>query len=123
MTSIALDLDVDTLLGRLWQARGSDLLLTAGAAPLLRVDGGLHPAEGVAALTPADTERLALGLLNERQREQFAAGAEVDFSFTWRDTARVRGNAFRQKGAVAVALRVIPRDIPSFDDIRLPWAV
>src|SRR5215213_8175983 len=121
MTDI--DLDVDTLLGELWQAGGSDLLLTAGAAPLLRVNGGLHPAEGRALLTPEDTERLALSLLNDKQRAEYATGAEIDFSFSWRDTGRVRGNAFRQKGAVAVALRIIPRRIPSFDDLRIPWAV
>ena len=123
MTDITLDLDVDLLLTELWHAGGSDLLLTVGAPPLLRVDGTLRPAEGRPPLTPDDTERLALSLLDDRQRAGQAVGAEVDFSFTWRDTARVRGNAFRQKGAVAVALRVVPRAIPSFDDLRIPWAV
>ncbi|WP_129337950.1 type IV pilus twitching motility protein PilT [Cellulomonas endophytica] len=123
MPHVALDPRVDDLLAALWAAGGSDLLLTAASAPLLRVDGSLHPPQGAQRLTDEDTAALAEALLSDRQREQFAAGAEVDFSFTWRETARVRGNAYRQKGAVAVALRIIPRTIPSFDDLALPWAV
>jgi twitching motility protein PilT len=123
MTEVASSADIDVLVAELWQAKGSDLLLTAGAPPLLRVDGELRPAEGRAPLTAHDTQQLAVGLLSGRQRTVFDAGSEVDFSFTWRDTARIRGNAFRQRGAAAVALRVIPRVIPSFDEIRLPAAV
>lgn len=115
--------DLDALIAALWQAHGSDLLLTAGAPPLLRVDGSLRPADGRAVLTRTDTERLADGMFSDRQRAVFEGGSEVDFSFTWRETARIRGNAFRQRGAAAVALRIIPRVIPSFDDIRLPAVV
>ena len=114
---------VDHLLQALWSAGGTDLLLTAGTAPLLRVDGELRPADGSAVLTPDDTLALAESLLTDRQRETFAASNELDFSFSWRGNARVRGNAFRQRGAVAVALRMIPRDIPTFDQLGLPLVV
>src|SRR3954454_13165730 len=115
---------VDTLLEALWDAKGTDLLLTAGARPLIRVDGDLRPAEGHDdPLSPEDTKAAAHELLSDRQREAFAEGHELDFSFSWRGHARIRGNAFRQRGAVAVALRMIPRDIPSFEDLGTPPVV
>jgi twitching motility protein PilT len=123
MIESALPADVDALVAALWQAKGSDLLLTAGAPPLIRVDAELRPVAGHRALTGHDTRRLADGLFTDRQRQLFDTGSEVDFSFTWRDRARIRGNAFRQRGDAAVALRIIPRVIPSFDDIRLPAVV
>ncbi len=63
------------------------------------------------------------GLLTDVQREAFAGGQDVDFSFSWRGEARIRGNAFHQSSTVAVALRMIPRTIPTFDEIGIPEAV
>ena len=123
MSDTALPPGIDSLISTLWQARGTDLLLTAGASPLIRVDGDLHPVRDTPVLTGEDTAQAADFLLSDRQREQFHAGSEVDFSFSWRGTARIRGNAYRQRGDVAVALRIIPRQIPSYDDIRMPAAV
>jgi twitching motility protein PilT len=115
---------VDEMLGALWDAKGTDLLLTAGAPPLIRVDGDLRPVEGQdERLTPEDTKAAAEEVLSDRQREAFADRNELDFSFSWRGHARIRGNAFRQRGAVAVALRMIPRDIPSFEDLGTPAVV
>jgi twitching motility protein PilT len=84
MTELVLSADLDALIAELWQAQGSDLLLTAGAPPLMRVDGSLRPADGYAVLRTADTEHLAVGLFSDRQRALFEARSEVDFSFTWR---------------------------------------
>ena len=123
MTHPDLAPELDALLAELWGARGSDLLLTAGAPPLLRVDGDLRPAAGWEPLTGERVRTLVVGLLGARLAAAYDAGTEVDFSFSWQGTARVRGNAFRQRGDVAVALRVIPSVIPSFDDIRLPPSV
>src|SRR5665213_1919531 len=92
----------------LWESKGSDLLLTAGVPPLLRVDGQLQRMADQPLLAPEDTERLFLGMLTRRQSEDFAVRKEIDFSFTWRDQARFRVNGFRQRGSVAVALRMIP---------------
>ncbi len=114
---------LDSLVAALWQAHGTDLLLTADSAPLMRVDGRLRPVRDTPVLTGEDTEQAADLLLSERRREAFHAGDEVDFSFSWRGAARIRGNAFRQRGEVAVALRIVPRAIPSFDELRLPAAV
>jgi twitching motility protein PilT len=114
---------LDGLVAALWEAHGTDLLLTAGAPPLIRVDGDLRPVPDAPTFTETDVAQAAEGLLSDGQRDAFHAGSEVDFSFSWRGTARIRGNAFRQRGAVAVALRIIPHLIPSFDEIRLPAVV
>ena len=116
-------LSVDVLLDALWTLGGSDLLLTAGTRPRVRVDGDLRSAPETAPLSPADTERLVASVLTPARRAAFAAGGEIDFSFSWRDTARIRGSAFRQRGAVALALRLMPYRIPSFDELGLPEAV
>src|SRR3954464_441018 len=115
---------VDALLEALWDAKGTDLLLTVGAFPLVRVDGALRPVDGAERkLRPDDTAAALRELLSDRQREAFAESNELDFPFSRRDNARIRGNAFRQRGEVAVALRMIPRDIPSFEDLGTPAIV
>jgi twitching motility protein PilT len=115
--------NMDELLAELWNMGGTDLLITAGMAPILRVDGELRPVDDHRPLKPADTAAMVDDLLSEGQRQTFADGRDVDFSFTWRKAARIRGNAFRQNGTVAMALRMIPRTIPSFADIGMPEAV
>jgi twitching motility protein PilT len=114
---------IDELLAVLWDANGTDLLLTAGMPPQVRVDSSLAAVTGHAALTPEDTEELLLELLTASQRESWAAQREYDFSFSWRDNARIRGNAFTQRGNTAVALRMIPREIPSMDSLGMPPVV
>jgi twitching motility protein PilT len=114
---------IDLLLDVLWTMGGSDLLLTAGTCPRIRVDGELRPAPDTAPLSPADTERLTASVLSPAQQAAFAAGTDIDFSFSWRDSARIRGSAFRQRGWVALALRLMPHRIPSFDELGLPASV
>ena len=110
----------DALLALLWEAGGTDLLLSVGMPPMLRVDGTLRAAPGVAALTADDTEALLAEVLTADQARAWDGSHEYDFAFSWRDKARVRGNAFTQRGLTAVALRMIPRAIPSPDDLGLP---
>ncbi|MCY7300196.1 MAG: hypothetical protein LH616_13415, partial [Ilumatobacteraceae bacterium] len=107
----------DELLSVLWDARGSDLLLTVGVPPLVRVDGALSPVAGQEPLESQDVKRLLSEVMTPAQQELFSHAHEFDFSFGWREHARIRGNAFLQKGEIAVALRMIPRDIPSMDDL------
>jgi len=111
---------VEQLLEALWQQKGSDLLLTPGSAPLLRVDGRLERLGEAAPLTPADTEAMLLVLLSDKQAAEFERRREVDLSFSWRDRARFRVNGFRQRGSVAVALRLIPYDLPDLDRLGVP---
>jgi twitching motility protein PilT len=114
---------LDELLLHLWERKGTDLLLTAGAAPLVRVDGNLDAVPGQPKLMPSDTEAFAASLLTEADREVFEQRMDVDFAFGFRRHARVRGNAFVQRGSTGLALRMIPSKIPSMEDLGLPAAV
>jgi twitching motility protein PilT len=111
---------VDGLLEELWNAGGTDLLLTAGAPPKIRVHGDLHPVAGARSLTADDTESLVAELLSPAQSAAFAAQQDYDFSFSWRDKARIRGNAFVQRDQTALALRMIPRAVPTLEELGLP---
>src|SRR6476659_11317015 len=72
------------------------------------------------ALDAPHVERLVLGLLDADLRERFHHDKEIDFSFSWREQIRFRANVFRQQGTIALALRAIPFDIPTFDELGLP---
>ncbi|MFC7495972.1 MULTISPECIES: type IV pilus twitching motility protein PilT [unclassified Nocardioides] len=111
---------IDELLAALWHAGGTDLLLSAGLPPMLRVSGALTPAPGAASLTAADTDALLAEVLTPEQAREWDDRREFDFAFSWRDDARIRGNAFTQRGSTSVALRMIPRSIPSPDDLGIP---
>jgi twitching motility protein PilT len=113
-------LRADDLLDQLWESKGTDLLLTPGVSPMVRVDGDLSRMEGYGPLVAADTERMMRELMTQAQAEMFDTGLEVDFSFTWREQARLRGNAFRTRGEIGLSLRLIPHVIPTFEDLRLP---
>ena len=110
----------DVLLEALWQAGGTDLLLTVGMPPQIRVDGVLGSVAGYGQLTPFDTESLCAELLPSGKIVSWDGHKELDFSFGWRDLARVRGSAYNQRGHVAVALRMIPRSIPTPKELGLP---
>ena len=115
---------VDVLLDALWDLGATDLILTVGAPPLMRLDGGLQPFSGETPLTGDDVEEMLGSILASQNRAPFGErDRELDFSFTWRDQARIRGNAYRQRGNVAVALRLIPHEIPSFEWLGVPESV
>jgi twitching motility protein PilT len=113
---------ISVLLEALFERAASDLLLSVSTPPALRVDGRLVPMD-LPALTPEDTDRMTRELLSPQQRLTFNERHSVDFSFEWSRRGRVRGNAFRQRGTVALALRAIPTAIPTFEDIGLPQSV
>src|SRR5262245_25037918 len=99
---------------------GSDLHVTTGAYPKIRVDGGLIPLSQFEVLTPQDTQRLAYSVLNEAQKQKFEEESELDLSFGIQGLARFRCNVYRQRGAVACAIRVIPVNVKGFADLGLP---
>ena len=111
---------VDALLEALWAAGGTDLLLTVGMPPQLRLHGDLQAVAGHRALTASDTDGLLAELLNPAQAAAYADQHEYDFSFSWTDRARIRGNAFQQRECTAIALRMIPRTVPTMDELGLP---
>jgi len=114
---------VDALLRVAWRHNGTDLLLTVGYPPMVRVDGQLHPVEGEPVLDDTRIRELLAEITDPSQVQRLEEERELDFAFGWADRARVRGNAFHQRGAPAIALRVIPEAIPDFDQIGLPASV
>ena len=116
-------LTADLLLQVLWESKGTDLLLTGDTIPMIRIDGDLGPAPGFGPLDAGKVDTILRGLLTPAQLTAFAAGEEVDFSFTWRDVARLRGNAFLTMGKTGLSLRLIPNEIPTFEDLGLPESI
>src|SRR3989304_1026657 len=102
---------------------GSDLHLTTGTYPQIRLHGRLVPLTEFEVLAAQDTQRLGYSGLHEGQKQKFEEENGVGLSFGIRGLARFRCNVFRQRGAVAAAIRVIPFKIRSFDDLGLPAVV
>ncbi len=98
----------------------SDLHLTIGAPPFIRVMGSLKPVTGASPLSLDDLESVLNQVLDDQQREIFEVNKELDFSVGLGSKARVRVNAFYQKGYPSLALRVIPVGVPKLEDLNLP---
>jgi twitching motility protein PilT len=111
---------IEPFLRTLWEHKGSDLLLVAGAPPTVRIDGELRPIGGEPELTADALEKMITEVIGPTLSERLEVDREVDFSFGWEWQARFRGNAFHQRGSLALALRLIPREIPSFAELGLP---
>ncbi len=114
---------LDTWIGTLFARKGSDLLLTADSPPRVRIDGDLVPLEGAPVLTADEIDRIVHDQLGEALGHRFDEDREVDFSFSWHDQARLRGNAFHQRGSAALAMRIIPMEIPTIVQLGLPPVV
>ena len=100
----------------------SDLHLTEGAAPTIRVHGEMTPLEHPV-LNSTDTRQLCYSVLSEEQKKQFEEESELDFSFGVQGLSRFRGNLFVQKGAVGAVFRAIPHEVPPIGDLGLPPTV
>ena len=98
----------------------SDLHITTGTYPQIRQNGKLQALTEFEQLTPQDTQRLAYSVLNEGQKQKFEEENELDLSFGIQGLARFRCNVYRQRGAVAAAIRVIPIKIRTFGELNLP---
>ena len=100
----------------------SDLHLTTGAPPMLRLHGLISPL-GDVPLAPAETKSLAYSVLTDAQKGQFEEEQELDFSFGIKDLSRFRANVYIQRGAVGMAIRTIPYTIHTFEELSLPKIV
>jgi twitching motility protein PilT len=116
-------ISLSELLRKLSDVRGSDLHITTGSAPQVRVDGHLSPLEGYRALTSADTKQLAYSVLTDAQKHRFEENLELDFSFGVKGLSRFRANLFNQRGAVGAVFRAIPYEIKAFEELGLPPVV
>jgi twitching motility protein PilT len=115
---------VEPLLREVVEAGGSDLHLTVPAPPLMRLNGELVPAGAGEPLEPGDTQGMLGELLeDESKREEFSEEGEVDFSFALDGCGRFRVNAFRQRGTVSLALRVIPNEVQTVEELGLPEVI
>lgn len=99
---------------------GSDIHLSVGLKPYIRVTGDLVPLENKPVLSPADLEAFAKLIVPEKIFQHFLDKKEVDFSFSPSSTVRFRGNAFFQKGNIGVSLRLIPGRIKTLEELNLP---
>jgi twitching motility protein PilT len=115
--------EIEPWLEEVWNARGTDLLLMADAPPLIRVDGELRPVADGHPLTTEDAERIVHAVMGEEMVERYINEREVDFAFSWQDQARLRCNAYHQRESSALALRVIPYEIPGFKELGIPEVV
>lgn len=113
---------IHELLKRMAELRASDLHLTAGSPPLFRIDGSLVPTDAER-ISPEEVLKLAYSIMNEAQKKTFEQKKEVDFSFSVQNLARYRANVFLQRGCCACALRSIPFNIQSLEELGLPPVV
>ena len=99
--------------------KGSDLFITAGFPPAIKIDGKMTPVSAQA-LTPAHTSDLARSIMNDKQTASFEQTKEANFAISPGDLGRFRVSAFVQMSSVGMVLRTINSSIPNFDDLGLP---
>jgi twitching motility protein PilT len=107
------------LLRAMIEKGASDMHITTGAPPLLRIDGSIVPLK-LPPLSPVETKQLCYSVLTEEQKIQYEKNKELDLSFGVKNLSRFRANIFMQRGAVSGAFRSIPFKILSFDELGLP---
>jgi twitching motility protein PilT len=117
---VASSVNLRILLEEMIERDASDLHITAGERPKLRIDGEISNSNLEFTMTPKDTMQLAYSVLTENQKKRFEMEDELDFSFGIQNLARFRGNCFKQRGCVSMVIRQIPFSIKTFDDLKLP---
>jgi twitching motility protein PilT len=112
-------MNIRAVLEKMIAARASDLHLKTGSSPVVRVDGVLYTLEEPPP-NAAELREVVNQLLSEEQRQHFASHSEIDFAFGVAGLARFRVNIFMQRGTPALALRHVPVEVPSIEDLHLP---
>ncbi len=111
-------MDIEALLTLAAGQGASDLHLSAGMSPLLRIDGDIRPLDGPP-LTASDVRAMVRAVMGEERRRAFDGSAEMDFACTLPDGARFRVNAYRQHRGPAVAFRAIPSEVPGMSELDM----
>jgi twitching motility protein PilT len=114
---------IEILLDEVVKRKASDLHLQVGLPPMLRVDGALGPISGTTPLNEEAVEALVFAILDDDQKQILLKDKEFDFSFAYGDLGRFRVNAFHERGNMAAALRLIPNEILSIEQLGLPQIV
>lgn len=112
-------MDISKLLSLMVEKGASDLFLTAGVPPSIKLNGKVVPVTNTP-LTPELTREVVLGLMNDKQREEFMQNLELNFAVSARGIGRFRANAFYQRNLAGAVLRRIETKIPQIDDLQLP---
>jgi len=111
---------LDVLLRYLWDNNATDLHLCAGTPPRVRIDGKLLAIPGSEPVSVEFMEVVLSGLMSKDEQDDYLDARQLDFAFTWAETARFRANAYFQLDRPALALRLIPSQIPNPEDLGLP---
>src|SRR6056297_1338256 len=119
----AQELSLRVLLQEMISKGASDLHFTLGEGPKIRIDGDLRNASYTRPLAPKDTLALAYSILTESQKKRFETEDELDFSFGVQNLSRFRGNVYKQRNCVAMAIRQIPYEINSIAQLGLPSVI
>lgn len=112
-------MEIEPLLQLMIDKDGSDLFISEGRAPGLKAQGKIHNV-GKTAMTSAQTRDMALGTMEDWQREEFLQEKELNYAIVSKSGGRFRVNSFFQRGAVGMVLRKIPTEIPTPEDLKLP---
>src|SRR5579871_4254839 len=118
-----MDLDFADVLLEVLDRRASDLHITAGSPPMVRVRGRLTPLENYPTLSPTETREIVYSILSNSQRQKFETHWQIDFAYQIPGRARFRVNAYFQRSAVGAAFRLIPFDVVPLEHLGLPPAV
>jgi len=113
-------MDIFLLLQKASAAAASDLHLIASNPPILRINGSLQPIDGALPLTADEISQGFLQITTPEEREEFHRHLELDFGYSLPGVGRLRCNAAQQRGAVSLAIRLLPREIPTIDELELP---
>src|SRR5215216_1895940 len=111
---------IEVLLEEVLKKKASDLHLQVGLPPMLRVDGSLVPVTGADPIDTEACEALIFSILDEDQKQILLKDKEFDFSFAYGDLGRFRVNAFHERGNMAGALRLIPNELLTIEQLGLP---
>ncbi|HVU00972.1 MAG TPA: type IV pilus twitching motility protein PilT [Polyangiaceae bacterium] len=122
MEQEGLKVNLHQLLRAMIEKGASDMHITTGSPPLLRIDGAIVPLK-LPPLSPVETKQLCYSVLTEEQKISFEKNKELDLSFGVKNLSRFRANVFMQRGAVSGAFRSIPFKILSFDELGMPASV
>lgn len=112
--------DIETILKKAVELKCSDIHITVGVPPMLRIDGQIMSLDGYERLLGDDTKALCYSLLNADHAKKLESTGEADFSYSIAGTGRFRVNVFRQRGTYSCVLRALSQKIPTIDELGLP---
>jgi twitching motility protein PilT len=115
-----MSLDFASVLSKMVEVRASDVHLSPGRPPALRVRGRITPLDDYPPLSPQETREVIYSILNDSQRKRFENQLQIDFAYAIPGVARWRVNCFFQRGAISAAFRLIPAEIESLESLGLP---